>query len=171
MPASADNVVAPIRSTNMTVATRRSSSARPADGVDTRVSCCTPSVTVKRASGGRPRRRRTLTFRRTAATGPRHGGLTMRVSLLTTALLVLRVAVAEAACNSVPQQQVTATAGSMAMAAPTPSPTPTPLFRGRIGTIDQPFVAPGNQVTIRRRGCDEGTPIDPAAVRVTLLVN
>jgi len=36
------------------------------------------------------------------------------------------------------------------------------LFQGRIGTIDQPFVAPGNQLTIRRRSCDEGSEFDPA---------
>jgi hypothetical protein len=70
--------------------------------------------------------------------------------------LALPSATAHGACNSIPQLEITPTTANLAAA---PTPTATPLYYGRMGTIDQPFVAPANAVMIQRRSCDQGSPI------------
>lgn len=80
----------------------------------------------------------------------------MRFGCVATAVFVITLhgALAQAACNSIPQPMVTMSGAAVNAVAPTPTATPA-TYNGRIGAIDQPFVAPGNWVTVRRRPCDQ----------------
>ncbi len=88
------------------------------------------------------------------------------------ASLAILPSVAHSACNAIPPAPAISPMANPL--APNPAPTATPLFYGRIGTIDQPFMVPGNRVRIERRACDQNNGSDfstNAPPRVTIIVN